>query len=152
MRERAVIREATEADLPAVVAMGERFHAASGYGVLGDYDPSDTENNMRLLFKIGLILVAESNGRLVGALCMVFAPLMFNSKRFTANEMAWWVDEDARDTGAGVDLLRALEPACRARGAVGIQMLHLKNSPPQAAALYERLGFVQSESSYLKVL
>jgi hypothetical protein len=33
-----------------------------------------------------------------------------------------------------------------------VQMVHLANSPPRAAAIYERMGYTLSESSYTKVI
>ncbi len=45
-----------------------------------------------------------------------------------------------------------LSQACRAQGAVAVQMVHLASSPPQAAAIYERMGYALSESSFTKVI
>ena len=46
----------------------------------------------------------------------------------------------------------AVGTACAAKGASAIQMVHLSTSPPQAALLYERIGFRHTESSYTKLV
>lgn len=64
----------------------------------------------------------------------------------------WWVDPSEQGWGAGKALLAAIEPACSAKGCEAIQMVHLSTSPPQAAAIYERVGYQHTESSYTKPL
>lgn len=146
------VRAATDADLEAAIAMGARFYETTSYQAIADYCPDSARLVGRILIEQGVLLVAERDGRLVGMVGLVVAPFMFNHRVRTAHEVMWWVDPDEREGGAGAALLRAIEPACRAKDVRAIQMLHLATSPPQAALLYRRLGFVHSESSYMKVL
>lgn len=62
------------------------------------------------------------------------------------------VDPSEQGQGAGKALLAAIEPACRAKGCKAIQMVHLSTSPPQAASIYERVGYRHTESSFTRVL
>lgn len=64
----------------------------------------------------------------------------------------WWVDPSEQGWGAGKALLAAIEPACSAKGCEAIQMVHLSTSPPQAAVIYERMGYQHTESSYTLLL
>lgn len=147
-----IVRAATDNDMPAILAMSARFYATTSYAGFADFDPAAAETLARMMTEQGVMLMAEADGRAVGMVGLIVAPFMFNGAHRTAHEVVWWVDDDQRGSGAGVALLRAIEPACVARGCIAIQMIHLANSPPQAAMLYERLGYVHSESSYTKVM
>lgn len=149
---RCVVRRANEQDLPAALRMAESFYATTDYPKVAAFSAVDVASIGPLLLSNGVMLVAERAGQIVGMVGLVLAPFLFNKSVTTAHEVVWWVDPDARDSGAGVALLRAIEPACKDSGAVMIQMLHLANSPPQAAALYQRFGYVYAEASYMKVL
>ncbi len=147
-----IVRLATEADLEAIVAMSRAFYATTSYARFVSMSKDAVAALTRSMMETGTMLVAEVDGRVVGMAGLFIAPFMFNHAVRTAHEVVWWVDPDARKSGAGHALLSAVEPACRAAGAVAIQMVHLSNSPPQAAALYERMGYRFSESCYTKEL
>jgi GNAT superfamily N-acetyltransferase len=147
-----MIRKATPDDVPAIVEMSRKFYVTTSYC---GFTPMCDETVARLaqtLIDTGVMLVAEIEGRAVGMVGLFVAPFMFNHAIKGAYEVVWWVDPDAQGNGAGKALLAAIEPACREAGCAVIQMVHLATSPPQAAALYERMGYGHSESSYTKVL
>jgi GNAT superfamily N-acetyltransferase len=77
---------------------------------------------------------------------------MFNKHKSGAYEVIWWIEPEAQGLGMGKELLLSVEPACKAKGVNLVVMVHLANSPPQAAALYERMGYEHSESCYTKVI
>lgn len=147
-----MIRYAERDDIPAIIEMGAEFYATTNYAEFADYAPESIEGLAIMLIETGVLLVAESEGKLVGMAGLVIAPFLFNHSLHSAHEVMWWVSPESRSTGAGIALLRAIEPACREAGAVMIQMIHLSNSPPAAAAAYERAGYIHTESSYSKVL
>jgi L-amino acid N-acyltransferase YncA len=144
------IRPATEADLPAIVAMSACFYETTSYRGFAPFDPDAAEALARHMIADGVMLVAGDEP--VGMVGLMVVPFMFNPAHRVAYEVVWWVNPDAQGLGAGKALLQAIEPACRAKGCTAIQMVHLASSPPQAAALYERLGFAHTESSYTKEL
>lgn len=147
------IRNATPADIPAIVAMGERFYATTRYREFAEFCAETVAELAHTLIDRGIVLLAEADtGDVVGMVGLFVAPFMFNRDRCAAYEVMWWVNQDAQGAGAGKALLAAVEPACRAAGCHAAQMVHLTTSPPQAAALYERLGYAHSETSYTKVL
>lgn len=147
-----IVRRATQDDAPAIIAMGAKFFADTSYAAFADYSDASASVLVAMMLDGGVLLVAENDGVLIGMAGLVVTPFLFNHALKAAHEVMWWVDPAARRTGAGAALLHAIEPACRAAGAAVIQMIHLADSPPQAAALYERAGYVHSESSYTKVL
>lgn len=146
------IRKATEADLPAIVGMSACFYKTTSYAGFADFCPDSVEALARMLVNTGVFLIAEDASGPVGMVGLVVAPFMFNNAHKVAYEVVWWVNPDAQGQGAGKALLAAIEPACKDAGCTAVVMVHLHNSPPQAAALYERMGFGLSETSYTKVI
>lgn len=146
------VRPATLADVPAVVRMSERFYETTSYCTWADFNPETVEALAANLAEHHILLVAEHDEAVVGMVGLFVAPFMFNADKTAAYEVVWWVDPEGRESGAGKALLSAIQPACEARGCAAIQMVHLKNSPPQAALLYERAGYTHTESSFTKLL
>lgn len=142
------IHAATEADIPAIVAMSARFYETTSYAGFAAFDPQAAESLARNMIADGVMLMSGD----VGMVGLMVVPFMFNPDHRVAYEVVWWVNPESQGTGAGKALLAAIEPACRAKGCTAIQMVHLANSPPQASALYERMGFAHTESSYTKEL
>ncbi len=64
----------------------------------------------------------------------------------------WWVAPEVRGSSVAARLLQVIEQPCRDRAAARRQLGPMPNSPPQAAALYERAGYARSEISYTKDL
>lgn len=146
-----MIRNATHDDIPAIVDMSRKFYATTSYADWAGFCPETVENLARMLIDTGVMLVYGSE-RPAGMVGLVLAPFMFNASQTAAYEVVWWVEPEAQNQGAGKALLAAIEPACKAKGCAAIQMVHLHNSPPQAAAIYERMGYGHTESSYTKVI
>ena len=147
-----MIRHATEEDLPDIVSMSERFYAQTSYPRWAPFDAMSVEALAKLLLQIGIVLLAEDDGIVVGMLAVIVAPTEFNNNVTAAGEIVWWVNEEARSTGAGVKLLRSIKPLCEVRGVRAIKMMVLADSPPQAVALYEAMGYVHTESTYTLAL
>lgn len=147
-----IVRNATETDLGAIVRMAREFYATTSYAAFTPASDGAVRDLAVAMMATGTMLVAERDSAVVGMAGLMVVPFMFNRSVLTAHEVVWWVDPEAQGAGAGKALLAAVEPACRAAGAVAVQMIHLENSPPQAAALYERAGYRYSESCYTKEL
>lgn len=146
------VRNATLADVPAIVDMSERFYETTSYSRWAAFDPNTVEALATNLVENHLMLVADDGGKVVGMVGLFVAPFMFNANVMAAYEVVWWVSPDDQGKGAGKALLAAIEPACLAKGCKAIQMVHLASSPPQAAAIYERMGYAHTESSYTKIM
>ena len=146
-----IVRSAIDEDVADIVAMGRAFYDATHYAAFSPYCPASARALIDVM-RGGVLLVAQDNGELLGMVGLIVAPFPFNAAVKSAHEIMWWVNPDAQRSGVGRALLEAVEPACREAGAKLVQMTHLANSPPQAGALYERMGFTLCESSYSKVL
>lgn len=147
------VRKASINDIPAVLAMAERFYETTEFParLRFPFDPATVERLAAGLVD-HVLLVADDGEALRGMVGLFVLPFMFNANHTSAHEIVWWVDPAAQGAGVGKALLAAIEPACKAKGAEAIYMVHLASSPPQAAAIYERHGFVPTESSYVKRL
>lgn len=147
-----IVRNATEADVGAIIRMARKFYATTSYAKFSPISAVAVAGLAEAMMSTGTMLLAEHDGKVVGMAGLMIVPFYFNPEVRTAHEVVWWVDPEAQGAGAGKALLAAVEPACRAAGATAVQMIHLENSPPQAAALYERAGYRYSESCYTKEL
>lgn len=146
------IRKSTLADVPAIVAMSAKFYETTSYAAWAEFNAETVENLAGNLTENHVMLLAEHEGQVVGMVGLFVAPFMFNNDKIGAYEVVWWVDPEAQGNGAGKALLAAIEPACAEKGASAIQMVHLASSPPQAAMIYERMGYAHTESSYTRIV
>jgi len=146
------IRKATLADVPVIVAMSARFYPTTHYADWCEMDEASVAGLATGLIENDVFYVAERDGELVGMIGLMIAPFLFNQNRKFAVEIVWWVAPDARGSRIASQLLAAVEQPCRDAGAERIQMVHMPNSPPQAAALYRHAGYAESEISFTKDL
>lgn len=148
-----MIRQATRADVPAIVDMAMRFYAVSGYERIAPIAKESAAGIVLVCIDAGVMLVAErEDGSIAGMVCLHIEPYLFNIDTTIAQEIAWWIEPDARGGMLAARLLKAAEAAAREAGASVLRMGVLHDSPPQAAALYERMGYSPSDRAYLKVI
>ena len=146
-----MIRSATLDDVPAIVEMARKFYATTDYANFAPFDETAMTHLVAGLVD-HVLLVAETDNQLNGMVGLMVSPFVFSPSQLFATEIVWWVEPEARNNGVGIELLRAVEPACKAKGCQSIQMMHLATSPKQAGLLYQRLGYKHSETSYFKVI
>lgn len=140
-------------DIGKIIEMSAKFYETTSYKDFSPFNPVSVGMLAGGLIDVGVLLLAVTDdGECVGMAGLLVSPFVFNSDVLIASEVVWWVDPTAQGQGAGKALLAAIEPACKEKGCTSIQMIHLHNSPPQAAMLYERLGYVHTESAYTKVI
>lgn len=144
------IRQATLDDVPEIVRMSAIFYPQTHYAEWTTMDEDTVADLASNLVENHIFYVAEEGGELLGMIGLVVMPFMFNRYVKSAGEVIFWVDPRARGGRTAYNLLTAIEDPCRAAGCDRIQMVHMPNSPPQAAALYTKLGYLPSESSYTK--
>lgn len=151
---RGAIREAESTDIPDLVAMGERFFAASGYGEITHFDQLSAARTFDGLINNpdGVILIYELEGAAVATAAALSFPFFFNAHHRHAQEFFWWADPDARGE-SGPALLCALEQWARAIGAQSLALAALASMRPLAVGrLYERAGYRPSDATYVKGL
>lgn len=149
-----MIRPATAADLPRLVAMGRAFFAEAAWADVARWDDDGALSALDAMVDAdnGVILVAEEDGRIVGMAAACLCPLWFCPDELTGQEWFWYVEPDARH-GVGRALLDALEAAVKARGARTFTMLAVASLRGHALdRLYQRRGYRPGERSYVKRL
>ena len=143
------VREATVDDLDRIVEMGHAFLRETPYRDRIAPDPDHMRQLASTVMDLGALFVAESQGRVVG----MFGVLVMQHptlNRLVGEDVIWWVDHDARPTGAGLRLLRAAETWAVSQGAKSMLLSVYHNS--QVARLYERLGYRSCEEIFEKEL
>jgi GNAT superfamily N-acetyltransferase len=146
------IRPATREDVPRIVEMAEQFYATTSYPGFAPLAKESAAGLAIVTMDHFLLLVVEVEGRVCGMVSLSFEPFTFNVNVTVANEIAWWMDPEVRGLGLATELLHEMEEACRAKGINVIRMALMANSPDKARILYERMGYVHTDSHFMKVL
>jgi hypothetical protein len=146
-----MIRAATLADVPRLVAMGRAFLATPPYAGLFADDPEQLAATVTALITgaLSTVLVVERGDSVVGMIGLLATP-HFLTRQILAGEVMWWIEPAARGS-AGVRLLKAGERWAAERGAVAIQLIH-PITAPRVGQLYTALGYVPLEQSYIRRL
>jgi len=147
-----MIRNATHDDIPRIVEMAGRFYAQTHYVGIAPMAEESAAGLAILMMDQGVMLVAEADGAVVGMVGLFVEPFTFNIAKTMATELVWWVEPEQQRSGIGAELLAAIEPACRAKGADMIRMMCLAGQCEGAEAIYSRMGYTPSEHAYTKVL
>lgn len=147
-----MIRAATAVDFPAIAEVGQHFHSSIAHRDI----PYSIDSMRRWLPRMrqqGLLYVAEHEGKIVGGIGGLYAPLYFNDQYRIAQELFWWVEPDHRARRAWIKLLRAFESAAASAGCAWITMLLLAGpNAPQLERFYLRDGYRPSEWGFTKVI
>lgn len=147
-----MIRAAENKDIPDIVRMSKEFWQNTQF----KDEPFKTEmveGMARKCIDDGISFVFESGGIARGFLNCVKGVLLANDDIQVASEIAWWVDEEFRSSGAGIRLLSAVEKEAKAQGIKYLSMIYMKSSmPDMVESLYQRSGYNESEVMHVKVL
>ncbi len=144
-----MIRLATIEDMPELLRMGESFFDASGYSDITTFDVNDTTELLTKLINEGLLLTDGSSSMLG----FVVFPMFMNSSTIVAQELFWWVNEDKRKSGLGVELLKKAEELAKEYKAEVMMMLSIDRLDGERVnKLYERFGYEKREQSYMRAL
>jgi GNAT superfamily N-acetyltransferase len=151
----ATIRPATLADVPQIADLGERFHTEAGWPeIAAPYIAEDCAKSLCHLVEspCGVILIAETEGRIVGMAGALAHPFYFNASHRHAGELFWWVKPGLRD-GTGSALFDKLEEWARSIGCQTFAMSAVERLKPELMRrLYARRGYVAAEHTFIKRL
>lgn len=143
------LRDATDEDIPGVLAMARAFYAASDQDTDGPFDEAHTLGNIAGIRHAGFLLVIENGGNLAGMLGALFAPGIC-SPRMCCMEVCLWVNPGHRASTGLLMLVREFDRRARESGAVKAQLSILANSPPGLRRIFERMGYGLGDTSFNK--
>lgn len=128
---------ASEADLPLIVDLGRKAHAASAWRDVADFDPASFEGSCRALIEDPSALVLVSPR---ASLWIKQFPLYFNHAETVAHEVFF--------AGVNAGALRR-EAERWAEGAL-ITMSRNAATNPRLDTLYQRAGYVPVEHTFIR--
>lgn len=138
---------ATTEDFEEIRDMAMKFMSTTGYT---EYSDEETISNL-----INNILTGKQNEMIillqpgVGFLAGMASPFPFGP-HLIASEVAWWINEDSRGTGAGGELVDAFE--YWAKNFAGCTMITLTSLDDSVGKFYEKKGYKLHERAYMKQL
>ena len=147
------IREATAADVPAIVALlasdqlGQHANRSTGHSTTptpGAFATCDADPN-------NLLVVGVADGAVVATLQLTFIPYLTHRGSLRAQVEAVRVSDDRRGQGLGEQLMRWAEQQARTRGCAMIQLTSNK-ARGDAHRFYERLGYTATHEGFKRAL
>lgn len=145
-----MIRCATEEDFAEILDMSALFWLDTQFSE--PFERDHTVNMVQMAFDHGLLAVLEIDSRCVGFCAGVKSPILGNSKAWCATELAWYVYPEHRKGKNGIALLQFMEGLVKEQGIKYWTMISMQSSmPEEVGRMYERMGYVHSETCYTKV-
>ena len=144
-------RDATEADLPTIVAMladDEIAESRESASVSDEYRKAFSTMAKEVYNKM---LLAEIDGKIVGSLQLVFIPGVSRNGSKRALIESVRVKSSVRGQNVGTALMKEAIRIARENGCKLVQ-LDSDLRRPRAHLFYRRLGFVQSHAGFKKAL
>ena len=140
-----MIKIATTEDFSEVMEMAMKFISSTDYAKYAD------EQIVRNLIETALtgaqnemiILLIPGVGFLGGQT----SPFAFG-QHLLASEVAWWINEEQRKTGAGAELIEAFE--YWAKNVAGCTIISLTSLDDNVGKFYEKKGYKLYERAYMK--
>lgn len=147
-----LIRRGVEEDISACVEMARDFHEVA-YGLHGiPFCEESTDVSFAMCLDHGLLVVAEHEGEIVGMAAGVKSPMTMNHNYIVGAELCWWVKPEHRKGNTGIKLVIRLEELAKDLGVKVWSMLLLESSEPEKVAkIYDKMGYIPSERTYIKV-
>lgn len=146
-----MIRRATEADFESILDMSARFWLETQF--TEPFERAHTLNMVEMAYDHELLAVVDINGECVGFCAAIKAYTMGSTKALCATELAWWLNPEHRRGKNGIALLLFMEELVKEQGVKYWTMISMQSSmPEEVGRMYERMGYVHSETSYTKVL
>lgn len=147
------VRCAEPKDLPACLDMTARFHAASPISDVAPFDRDGMAVTLKEMLSnpragVWLALRGDAPVGIAGALLY---PLYFNPAYEVVQELFWWLNPEARGSGAGEKLFRSVQDWAKDTGAVAVFMVALDDDRVNKMdKFYRRAGFSPMERTYMR--
>lgn len=148
-----MIRLAKKNDVKKCIELGIKFWEESNFDdFLGDIDEESIADLVkRFIDKATLFVVDDGGIKGMLGFNIFYHPMRVKTK--CAQELFWYLDEESRGSGAGVELLATAERILKARGVKQIIMITLHDiGHDRIGGMYEKSGYKCLEHAYTKGL
>lgn len=146
------VRLANEADIEKLVPLYLEFYKTTDYSKIYPADPETIHMLTEHIVTKGAMIVVEDDDNIVGSGGAYIGPATFNRDVTVGVEVVYYIHPDARGHKVAPAILQALEERCKELGAVSLQMVRLRTSPPEVDDLYKMNGYKPSEYNFTKRL
>jgi len=141
------LKIATIDDFEEIRQMASKFMETTGYT---EYSDEETISNLIINILTGkqnemIILLKPGVGFLAG----MASPFLFGP-HLIASEIAWWIEQEKRNSGIGKELVEAFE--YWAKNVAGCTMITLTSLDDNVGKFYEKKGYALYERAYMKEL
>ncbi len=140
-----------DTDRSAVIEGAGSFAEESGlrkYMPENDADFAATVERVLGLGVVDVLLAVDADGECVGGLGLAILPYVWNQAMLSSEELFFWCWPGA-PVSTGLKLIRAARALMVERGAHIQVWASLPCSPPAVADIYERLGAIPVQTSYM---
>lgn len=145
------MRYATQDDVLALVELGRPFveqHPMLKGVAVSDESLATAISNV---IEQGVVIVAEdAEGKLIGFLAGMIAPVWCAPAYKVAAELAWWMHPGHRNGMTAVRMLRQFENWAESHNAAQVVVSSIPSISQKVGDLYDRLGYELIENSYRK--
>lgn len=144
-----MIRVATEADIPALVDLGQEMHLESNFSSL-TFDVEKTKEYVKSLLGYGIVFCSEDNGKITGFIAgFLYQP--YFSYDFLATDIGLFITKDARGGMAAPRLIDSFTKWAESNGAKQVRPgISVGGNIEGVARLYERMGYSIVGSVFMK--
>lgn len=133
--------------MPILMRLMQEFHE---FDHTEPFDEAPARKAMEKIVsddQIGLVWLIKSSGDIVGYIVLTLHHRL-EARGVCANLDEIFIQEEFRGQGIGREAMQFLEIACGALGVRAIQ-LEVKKDNPEAASLYQKVGFEKLERDFM---
>jgi len=147
------IRKAEWRDLPGIATLIRMHYDSTGFPQELAFDADVVQSSLiGLLTDPNCILLVVADGEsIVGTMGLVITPTFFTAA-VGARELFLYIKPEYRGKSAGVGMIRMAEDWARSHGAHVIIIGNHPLSPPHVATTYERHGYREAQTDFIKRL
>ncbi len=140
-------KKAEPSDLPVLMRFMQEFHE---FDHTEPFDKAPAKMAMETVIsneRVGLVWLIKSSGEDVGYIVLTLH-YRLESRGTCANLDELFINEANRGQGIGRKAMEFLEDTCKERGVEALQ-LEVKKDNPEAASLYEKVGFEKLDRDFM---
>lgn len=142
-----IVRPYTEDDRDKVLDLCDEFWTKN-FGAQYPYNRAHTSDKLSVFLSSGACIVADD---ISGLILLSVCSLPCNPAPAAADVM-WYVKPNARGC-LGKSLLEAAIRYCEVAGIGTLSMAHMQSSNPETIAkIYDKMGFVLKETTYVRAI